>query len=77
MVAQPPSFDGFLRQRGYDPANSVAFLRRMLVDCWSQPSFRAFWRVWNPVYWYGLFRRYLALVGQQRRRMAPPLVFMA
>jgi hypothetical protein len=77
MVAQPPSFDGFLRQRGYDPADSVGFLRRMFVDCWSQPSFRAFWRVWNPVYGYALFRLYLALGGQQRPRMASLVVFVA
>lgn len=71
------SLDAFLRKRGYDPANTLGMLRRMFVDCWAEPTFRDFWRVWNPLYGYALFQLYRALGGNRRPVFASFVVFAA
>lgn len=72
----PLTFDAYLRRRGYDPAGP-GFLRRMFVDVWAEPSFRDFWRVWNPVYGFALFRLYVALGGHRRPALTSLVVFAA
>jgi hypothetical protein len=47
----------------------------MFLDCWAEPGFHRFWRVWNPVYGYVLFRLYLYLGGPRRRVSLSLLVF--
>ena len=47
----------------------------MFLDCWAEPGFHRFWRVWNPLYGYVLFRLYRKLGGARRRFPLTLLVF--
>lgn len=71
------TFDEYLRARGYDPKARALVLRRMFVDVWAEPSFRDFWRVWNPAYGYVLHRLYVVLGGKRRPALASLTVFAA
>jgi hypothetical protein len=71
----PPTFEEFLQKRGFDVRTRGAFLRRMFVTCWGEPGFHLFWRLWNPLYGYGLFRLYLLLGGARRPLVASLIVF--
>jgi hypothetical protein len=62
------TFAAYLTRRGYDAARPS--LRRMFVEVWAAPSFREFWRVWNPVYGFVLFRLYVALGASRGAAMA-------
>lgn len=72
-----PSFNEFLAARGFDPTDRAAFVRRMFVTAWGEPGFHRFWRLWNPLYGYGLFRLYLVVGGNRRPLLASLLVFLA
>ena len=70
------SFQQYLEGRGYDlDRGSAAFLRRMFLECWAQPGFHSFWRVWNPAYGYLLFRLYRSLGGSRSQVPLTLLVF--
>jgi hypothetical protein len=66
----------YLRARGLDPADSPGLQRRMFVDCWYEPGFHRFWRLWNPLFGYGLYRLYVALGGNRRPAAASLAVFV-
>ena len=78
-TAKPaPTFRQFLTRRGYDlHGGSGAFLRRMFLSAWAEPGFHRFWRIWNPLYGYFLFRFYRVLGGERRRVPATVTVFVA
>jgi hypothetical protein len=78
MTERPvPSFEEYLRQRGFDVRARGAFVRRMCVTAWGEPGFHRFWRLWNPLYGYALFRLYVALGGARRPLVASFVVFVA
>lgn len=71
------TFESYLKARGYDLRRGTgAFLRRMFVECWVQPGFHLFWRVWNPAYGYMLFRIYRRIGGARRRTVATIATFL-
>lgn len=72
-----PSFAEYLAARGFDPSDRRVFFRRMFVTAWGEPGFHRFWRLWNPLYGYGLFRLYLVLGGNRRPLLASLVVFLA
>ena len=76
-----PTFTQYLRRRGYDrQASSAHFLRRMFLECWLESGFHRFWRVWNPLYGFFLYRLYLRLRrlgGNYNRFVAAVGVFEA
>ena len=77
MSKHPITFRQYLARRGYDlHASTGLFLRRMFLSAWAQPGFHRFWRVWNPVYGYLLFRLYLVLGGNRRRILSTITVFL-
>ncbi len=45
----------FISKRLGDEQNAGVLLKRMFVLSFGAPSFREFWRYWNPVYGYFLF----------------------
>ncbi|MCP4200688.1 MAG: hypothetical protein GY769_01985 [bacterium] len=45
------------------------------MGSWVQPGFHRFWRVWNPLYGYFLYRLYLVLGGNRHRLVATLTVF--
>jgi hypothetical protein len=47
------------------------------VTPWGEPGFHRFWRLWNPLYGYALFRLYLVLGGNRRPLLASLVVFLA
>jgi hypothetical protein len=70
------SYKQYLILRGYDPsASRLLVLRRALVDCWGEPGFHQFWRVWNPGVGHILFKLYRLLGGNHNRVVATLLVF--
>lgn len=74
--ADAGDFNTFLRRRGFDPDHALPLLKRMFVECWREPDFRGFWRLWNPVYGYGLYRLYVLLGGNRHPRAASLVVFL-
>lgn len=70
-------YDDYLRLRGYDPDRPVAFIRRMFVAPWSEPGFHRFWRLWNPLFGYALYRLFLLVGGSRRPRLASFVTFAA
>lgn len=73
----PLTFVDYLERRGYDlNRGSAAFLGHLFFQSWLQPGFHLFWRVWNPVYGYFLFRIYLMAGGNRRRVTATATVFL-
>lgn len=78
VSTKPISFQQYLHRRGYDSdAGSAAFLRRMFVTAWAQPGFHRFWRIWNPLYGYFLFRLYAKLGGRRNHTVSSIAVFLA
>lgn len=75
-MAPDLTYESFLRSRGFDPRNVPSFLWRMFVVCWAEPGFHRFWRLWNPLYGYALFRVYLAIGGNKRPALASLVVFL-
>ncbi len=77
MRGTPLTLDQYLKRRGFDfHAGSAAFLRRMFVAVWFEPGFHRFWRIWNPLYGYFLFRLYHRLGGNRHRFFATIVVFL-
>lgn len=73
----PVGFEQYLARRGYDLRGGARpFLRRMFVESLGQPGFHRFWRVWNPLYGFALYRLYVALGGNRRRVRATLAVFV-
>ena len=71
------TFAHYLQRRGFDLRDGTpAFLRRMFIDCWTEPGFHRFWRLWNPLYGYFLFRLYRGLGGSRRPVLATMVVFV-
>lgn len=62
----------FARQRGFPTFNDWPYHRRSFLECWAEPGFHRFWRVWNPGIAYFVHRFFLRLGG--RRRWALPTV---
>jgi hypothetical protein len=42
----------------------------MFLECWAEPGFHRFWRVWNPLYGYFLFKLYRILGGNKHKTSA-------
>jgi len=66
-----------MQQRGYDTSGARPILRRLFIESWGEPGLHRFWRAWNPVYGYVLWRLYLALGGRERPLIATMAVFAA
>jgi Zn-dependent protease len=49
----------------------------MFVTPFGEPGFHRFWRLWNPLFGYALFRLYLAMGGRRRPLVASLVVFTA
>lgn len=62
----------FARDRGFRSFNDWAYHRRGFLECWAEPGFHRFWRVWNPGIAYLVYRLFLRLGG--RRRWALPTI---
>lgn len=70
------TFTQYLVRRGYAlDRGALPLLKRMFLECWAEPGFHRFWRVWNPVYGYVLFGLYRALGGNKHRVPATLLTF--
>lgn len=53
----------YLRRRGFAAESGWPFVRRGFLECWAQPGFHRFWRLWNPGLSFLTFRLYRALGG--------------
>jgi hypothetical protein len=72
-----PTFEQYLIRRGYDlRLGAQPFFRRMFLSCWAEPGFHRFWRVWNPLYGYFLFKLYRVLGGNKRKVLATLSTFI-
>ena len=47
-----------------------------MVECWAEPGFHRFWRVWNPLYGFYLHKLYVALGGRDRPITSALAVFV-
>jgi hypothetical protein len=67
----------YLEHRGFDTSSAGSILRRIFVESWFEPGLHRFWRAWNPVYGYALWRLYVALGGRRRPVLATLVAFAA
>jgi hypothetical protein len=62
----------FARARGFESFNDARYHWRGFVQCWAEPGFHRFWRVWNPGIAYFVHGLYIRLGG--RKRFALPTI---
>jgi len=67
----------FARIRGFETFNDWPYHRRGFLECWAEPGFHRFWRVWNPGIGYFVFRLYVGLGGARHRVTATLSSFFA
>lgn len=61
----------FARFRGFTTEiNDWPYVRRSFLECWAEPGFHRFWRVWNPGIANFVYRLYLRLGGHRHRDLA-------
>ena len=71
------SYPEYLEARGYHASMPVLrMIRRMFLGCWWEPGFHNFWRAWNPVAGFFLYRLYHLLGGCQNRTLAVVASFL-
>jgi hypothetical protein len=63
-------YRAFARQRGFPTFNDWPYHRRGFLECWAEPGFHRFWRVWNPGIAYFVHRLFLRLGGRRRWALA-------
>lgn len=69
-------YKSFLKLRGYgEHLNDGHFFRRAFLECWFEPGFHRYWRVWNPGIAYFAYRLYLHFGGRRKRVKATLLAF--
>lgn len=67
----------YLKLRGFGShVNDWVFVKRGFLECWLQPGFHRFWKVWNPGIGYFAFKVYLFWGGKGRRNTATIAVFL-
>jgi len=67
----------YLELRGYgEHVNDRFFVKRGFLECWLQPGFHLFWKVWNPGIGYFAYKLYLAFGGKERRDVATIASFL-
>lgn len=66
-MPRAPTYNEYLRTRGFESLGPVRAAHRMLIACWFQPGFHRFWQLWSPLAGFVLFRLYLLLGGRRRR----------
>lgn len=67
----------YMEHRGFDISSAGSILRRLFVESWFEPGLHRFWRAWNPIYGYALWRLYVALGGRRRPVLATLVAFAA
>jgi len=76
-VWEGKEFHRYLHRRGYPSGTGWGFFRRAFLECWAQPGFHWFWRVWNPGLGFLVFRLYHALGGKRGDPVTKVLAFLA
>jgi len=66
----------FARGRGFRTFNDWPYHRRGFLECWAEPGFHRFWRVWNPGIAYFVHLLYLGLGGRKRWILPTFLAFL-
>jgi hypothetical protein len=67
----------YLELRGFgDHIHDRFFVKRGFLECWLQPGFHHFWKVWNPGIGYFAYKLYLTYGGKDRRNLATVTAFL-
>ena len=67
----------YLRLRGFgDHINDWFFVKRGFFECWLQPGFHRFWRLWNPGIGYFAHKIYCTFGGKYKPNTATLAVFL-
>lgn len=77
MPTSFPTQAQFLKQRGFKTEKPEQILYRMFYECWTEPGFHRFWRLWNPFFGWILFILYLRIGGKRKSAGATLIVFAA
>jgi hypothetical protein len=56
--------------------NDWPFVRRSFIECWAEPGFHRFWRVWNPGISYFVYRLFVHLGGRKHLDRATVATFV-
>lgn len=71
------SYRAYARMRGFtSEVNDWPYVRRSFIECWAEPGFHRFWRVWNPGISYFVYRLFLRLGGRRRWFLPTILAFL-
>jgi len=65
----------YLHRRGYPAPQGWPFVRRAFLECWFEPGFHLFWRLWNPALGFLTFRLYRLLGGNRGGRITKVAAF--
>jgi len=76
LPATPPTYKEYFIARGFHPDEPLGMIRRMFLDCWAEPGFHRFWRLWNPYFGWLLFLLYLRLGGKRYKVVATMSVYV-
>ena len=75
-LVQGITYTQYLVRRGFPPVvPALPFLRYMLLESWAAPGFDIFWRRWNPLAGFALYRLYILLGGRRHHHVATFVVF--
>lgn len=67
----------YLWMRGFgDHLHDAYFVKRGFLECWFEPGFHRFWRVWNPGIAYFTYRLYRGFGGRERQELATIATFL-
>jgi len=75
-IWESTEFRQYLRRRGYRSSSGWPLFRRAFLECWAQPGFHWFWRVWSPSLGFLVFRLYRALGGNRAGGHTKVLAFV-
>jgi hypothetical protein len=67
----------YVQMRGYSSLHDRKFFVRAFLECWAEPGFHRFWRIWNPGISYFVFKLYCRLRVSFKRDSATILAFVA
>lgn len=71
------NYKNYLKMRGYgDHMSDWFFIKRGFLECWLEPGFHRFWRLWNPGIGYFAYRLYIIFGGKRRKTRATLAAFV-
>jgi D-alanyl-lipoteichoic acid acyltransferase DltB (MBOAT superfamily) len=76
-IWESKDFRRYLHRRGFRSTYDWPFFRRAFLECWAEPGFHRFWRVWNPSLSFLVFKLYRLIGGNRGEPLTKIVAFVA